>query len=708
MATIFKIHPAIGIARVGDSTSNFYLSPEKTGALPIACDQDGNAIVDKDGNEQTISSFKDRQQRVLRQAARFRVYTYDDAHPAGQEIKIGDQIEVVSQQSGQVQTGTVTDIQWTVYLANKKASWYEFQQLDGEHGYAPDHPLRNADITGADARQRLIIDPGPQTVSHAKPQARTAQFAAGQNPGVAQSFPPPLTPFSISTLGELKATAHNGYNRLIVLGGHGCSGSMKTGFGEPHIATYANNDGWFDDIADGPVTAQISFEILKINGNDVPPDVTTGKVPTSSVPVDASAWVIVGYPRYAPQIVDIITMDDLVYDVAIRYQAYNINIYGVPPFDGSQSPPDRHDLDAVQLWRENATWNPNYYPYFWRDIWPILERPNQYQWVLDFQAFGAGDPHSTGPGRPLDQTALSIPPFHDEKCEDRQTRWGMRQFVYRMFRKPGQENLLAVPPDPSHPKYQPHAMPYLCGDNPLSNVAASKFLRLTDTQLFFLRQWADGKFINEKNESLPDQADPPGVALDRGVLGNVLGGAFCPGAEACWIMRNPAIYAEPYRIKGTALSNLTTGSLSQPAIVTGADDTSDMATGLEPGDITKYSGLPWQADFNECSTQDIDITYEQWNTIYPSSVGDPVKQVPNTTYWWPSHRPMGVNQQIPTPPGSPPQYTLMEWSQGIPQSNAGDLKMVTAWKGLGFIINNAADPNGPAAYIQIERNDANL
>jgi hypothetical protein len=249
-------------------------------------------------------------------------------------------------------------------------------------------------------------------------------------------------------------------------------------------------------------------------------------------------------------------------------------------------------------------------------------------------------------------------------------------------------------------------MPYLCGDNPISNVAATKFLRLTDTQLFFLRQWANGKFINEKNEDIPGPTDPPGVALDRGVLGNVLGGAFCPGAEASWIMRNPAIYAEPYRINGVAISDLTAGSLSQPAIVTGADDTSDMATGLEPGDITKYSALPWQADFNECSTQEVDITYEKWNELYPASVGDPAQSVIQPTYWWPSHRPMGANQQIPTPPGAPTQYTLVEWSQGIPQSNAGDLKMVTAWKDLGFIISNS-DPTGPP-YIQIERNDANL
>ena len=86
-------------------------------------------------------------------------------------------------------------------------------------------------------------------------------------------------------------------------------------------------------------------------------------------------------------------------------------------------------------------------------------------------------------------------------------------------------------------------MPLLCGDNPLSNEIPSKFLRLTDTQLFLLRQWADGKFINEQLEDITPAPLPEGVALDRGVLGNALGGSFCPGAEASWIMRNPAIYS---------------------------------------------------------------------------------------------------------------------------------------------------------------------
>lgn len=730
MATKFKIHPGIGIARVGDSTSDFYLAPEGTGDLPIACDQCGNAIL-QDGKEQPVSQFKDSQQRVMRQGARFRVYIYDDKTPAGRELKIGDQITVVNPTNGQTLGGEVTDIQWTVYLANKKASWYEFQQLDGEHGYDPAHPLRNADITDANARQQLIIDPGPQTVAFWDSQKllpSAAQFAQGQNPGYAQSFPPPLQPFSITTLGELKAMRQNGHDRLVVLGGYGCSGSMQQGFGEPHISAYANNDGWFDDVSDGPVSAQIEFKIVTINGAPPPPPPAPPKPQYSTIAVDVPAWAIVGYPRYAPQIVDIITMDDLVYDVSIRYLAYDLNIYGVRPFDGNEPPLDLSDPDAVRVWRENATWNTDYYPRFCRDIWPILSRPNQYQYVMDFEAVAGGDPHNDTPGAGgnLDPTILSQPPAGGADPD-----YERRQRIYKVLRKPGQENLMGVPTNPGDPNYrpaalmrvptkpgdpdyQPAAMPLLCGDNPLSNTVPAKFLRLTDTQLFLLKQWADGKFINEHDEHLADvsatcqtpantTAEKTGVELDRGVLGNLLGGSFCPGGEAGWIMRNPAIYSAPYRIHASA--NVAPGSLSQPANVNGADTTASLKAGLEPGDLTKYSAQPWQSDFNECSTQPIDITYEQWNDIYPDSTGDPVKSDIQTIYWWPSHRPMGVLRNI-APLNDPPNYVLAEWSAGIPGSNAGDLKMVSAWKDLGFVLNTGTEdqPN----FVEVERNSANL
>jgi hypothetical protein len=164
------------------------------------------------------------------------------------------------------------------------------------------------------------------------------------------------------------------------------------------------------------------------------------------------------------------------------------------------------------------------------------------------------------------------------------------------------------------------------------------------------------------------------VALDRGVLGNALGGAFCPGAEACWIMRNPAIYSAPYRIQMAA--SATPGSLSQPAVVPGVDTPASIADGLEPGDLTKYSAVPWQADFNECTNQDVDYTYENWNLIESQSTGDTFTDLTWLTYWWPAHRP----NNVPLQGGG-----SGAWSP-TPNTHAGDLTMVTIWSQLGFVV----------------------
>ena len=639
-APTYRIHPAIGIARLGNSPDSFYIAPEQTGAAPIDCGSDGIPTA-----QQPVTSYKDEKNRIRRQAARFRIYVYDDESQQGREVKIGDKITGAQvkgrRRTGELLTGTLADIQWTVYLANKKSSWYEFDQLQGERGYAPSHKLRNQDIQDATERQDLIIDAGPRSVSWADPQRRTASFARGSSKGTPESFPPAdLAPQPITTLGELRSvTDTNGYNRLLVLGGLGNSGSAKSGLGQPSIHHYANNDGWFDDTSDGPVSAILVINVETIDGVKAAP----GTVEVLAV--DSGAWVITGYPRYAPQIVDIVTMDDLVYDVAVRKFNFDPLVYS------------------------NGAYNTDYYPYFWRDIWPILQRPYSYQFVADIDPMTGGDPHQTGvkSGGNFDPSILSIPPHANEDPQDRKNRAARRMLIWGVLRKMGQENSL----------YSEHAkqgriffaMPLLCGDNPLSNDVPSKFLRLTDTMLFLIRQWADGKFINEKSEDIQPPAEPEPIALDRGVLGNALGGAFCPGGEAGWIMRNPAIYSEAYRIH-TAPSPVP-GSLSQPTAVGGADTSSSLADGLEPGDITKYSAVPWQADFNECTNQDVDVTYEQWNVLYPDSTGDPVTDKTWVTYWWPAHRPVTVNGRA--------------WSP-TPNTNAGDLTMVSIWWQLGFVV----------------------
>ncbi|RWD96743.1 LodA/GoxA family CTQ-dependent oxidase, partial [Mesorhizobium sp.] len=304
-----------------------------------------------------------------------------------------------------------------------------------------------------------------------------------------------------------------------------------------------------------------------------------------------------------------------------------------------------------------------------------------------------------------------------------------RQYLFDLLRKPGEENLFQLDANPATRTYHLPLMPLLAGDNPITNKTVSKFLRLTDTQLFLLRQWAAGLFIDEVDAGFDPAIDPwqpykdwnvpGGRGLDQGVLSNGLGGAFCPGGEVTWIIRNPAIWREPYRIKAdpewysfalTAAqenANRWGAGVSEEGYIAYASDPlslgSDFDVGLQPGDLTKLSGLPWQADFNECSTQTIDVTYEEWNVLYPDSVGNTLLERERRvweTLWWPAHRPMQVYYPVDK------DFQFRNWARGIPQTLAGDLKMVTEWSKLGFVVRNPAgdldQPSPSIKYICVE------
>src|SRR6266446_1890728 len=103
---ILKIHPAIGIARVGDSPSSFFIGPEK----PFA----GNTGQDA-GAGTAAPPFRDGG-KVKRQAARFRIFNYP----------IGKEPEELN-----LDHPDVAEIEWTVHLANKKAAFFKF---DGQKG----------------------------------------------------------------------------------------------------------------------------------------------------------------------------------------------------------------------------------------------------------------------------------------------------------------------------------------------------------------------------------------------------------------------------------------------------------------------------------------------------------------------------------------------------------------------------------------------
>ncbi|MET7457525.1 LodA/GoxA family CTQ-dependent oxidase [Streptomyces sp. NPDC005574] len=244
-----KIHPAIGVARVGNSAEAPFIGPESPDQKPA-----------------DAGSYKDASGAIRRQAARFRVYGYNAAGEVVRELKPG--------------TEGVTEIQWTVHLANKKAAWYQFHLAldipEGKTLTAEQYGRRNADVVGAD-RKKLVNDPGSRTVRGSKTE--TQKFDTGKVMDKAVY------------LGEI-STRSDG--RLVVLGGRGNSASYKN---QP-ITGVTNNNTWYDDVSDGPVTAKVS-----IDGRDL-----------TAVP----AWVVVGPPHYAPGVKSVRTLYDLLFDVFVK------------------------------------------------------------------------------------------------------------------------------------------------------------------------------------------------------------------------------------------------------------------------------------------------------------------------------------------------------------------------------------------------------
>jgi L-lysine epsilon oxidase-like protein len=184
MDNTFRIHPAIGMARVGNS-EEYLLAPEtmagrlvregssETGGLPIKPGTEADTI--------RSSDLRDEFGALKRQAARFRIFHYpggeSETWPTGQgaEVTIGTVID----------GKTVADIIWSVHVANKKANTFvlvEDGDRQGIAGYGPGPlpPIRNPDIRGRSGDQpgdpiavlndpdrvrKLTIDPGPRTIS---------------------------------------------------------------------------------------------------------------------------------------------------------------------------------------------------------------------------------------------------------------------------------------------------------------------------------------------------------------------------------------------------------------------------------------------------------------------------------------------------------------------------------------------------------------
>ena len=292
MAKVFKIYPAVGIARVGDHADAFFVGPELACApeLDGASGLQGVSPVDLDAN---------RQGRHIHDVQERRAHS-----PPGSALShllLRARRGRRPNRSARSHRAANVEITWTVELCNRKAAWDHRIGMSGR---------RNDDVAD---RNKLVVGPIKRSVAGAR---KSSDAFIGQFFGHA-------TQAKDVDLGILKTDADG---RLIVLGGFGRAFSDGT---DPNLTSgnFGNRDGWTDDVADGPVTAQV-----KIDGQ--------------TVPMAGAARVVVGPPDFAPGIGQPVTLFDTMRQVAASL--------GVP--------------------------NPTR-PSFSRDVLPILSRCTGLRWT---------------------------------------------------------------------------------------------------------------------------------------------------------------------------------------------------------------------------------------------------------------------------------------------------------------------------------------
>lgn len=604
-----EIHPSVGVARLGNSTTEICLSPDKIGGLPFDSDVNGNLTG-------PIIDFKDAKGLIKRQGQPFKIFQEN-----GEEITLD--------------SPNVASIEWTVHLANKKAAWYQYSELQGNLLYGESNsytnqniPFRNPNILGSD-RQSLIIDPGPRSISGKQQSIGFNKENAPVNYPI--QYPSPVVKYgvAVTTLGDL-LTDNQG--RLVVLGGYGNAG------GNEPLTSYGGSSTWHDDISDGPVYCTVSF-------NDGTPA------------VNLSAWIVVGSPDFAPEIVNISNLSDTMFDVGVR----NFNLVPEMCVDG--------------------IWNTAYYANFQRDILPIINRISRYQWVSNVQ--------------PMMAFASNIFDFSDPSESNKSNRLNYLSYFRENDAQPPvppelpQEQLFKTNGDDIFPM-----MPLNSGSNSVSNTNIMKFMAIDQTQLFLLEQWANGYFINN-----PLYDPYPVNPMDAASVGNCVGLPMCPGIEVTWSMQNPIIYAAPYSIM--QFENEYWYSING---LTPSRDECE-GGGCEPGDLTKRMACPWQADFFQCTVQYINFTDPSVNKA--AQPDGSMAPLPPTyySYWWPPQSPWDVLVGEFTVEGQAatnvPAGQQMNYARGINSFT----QMVQYWYALGFIRDKNSGSNGFPFIVETERNN---
>ncbi|KAF9483975.1 hypothetical protein BDN70DRAFT_954169 [Pholiota conissans] len=451
------IYPPIGIARVGNSTEpnigdGWYYGPEVPGRY-----------------DEPPGGFKDTTGAVKRQAARFRVFAFD----ANKTVL------------GEVNANNGFTLDWTVRVANKKASWYAFMgkcSIKLVHSNQVMQPfatqIYNLMYLLPDDRHLLIVDSGEQKINKVNqaPVPLAGQFFGSKDTG------------TDVYLGEARSDEEG---RLVVLAGRGLSFSIATeGIKYPLILTDFDSPDWIDDTSDGWISVKVTH------------------LPTAkSFSPSTRARVIGTTPKFANGIYAPTTLYDVMEE-----------IYEQPKRTAAGA---AYDVGPVD---------------WYKDIWPLLVRPPLLSWV-NGQANGGHGPN--GPGNFYD------PKWQEVLSDSSEDNKPQRKGILGRMRLPETN---AKYDKARGGQAFPYFMPWLSGDGGRATPGdPTTFSSITELQYDRLVKWSDGYFTSNTSckcgslcqcsppgdiEEVPLQ-DRPGQ-LTKASLEATIGAPLYPGIELSW------------------------------------------------------------------------------------------------------------------------------------------------------------------------------
>lgn len=444
--------------------------------------------------------------------------------------------------------------------------------------------------------------------------------------------------------------------RLLVVPGKGAGASATPG--NP-IKSFSDNDGWYDDWCDGPVNASVTLK-------------------DSSRLTAESAWVTCCGPNFSPEINAFITLYDVIRDTMINGKVFAGKKALLPSLKPKLS--------------------------FLEEIYPLFLRLGQMEWVA-----AASNLRQAW----IDVKSFLNEDYMDKLADPSKKNRAFRQSILKKFRNPSNKDV------------DEFKLPYMMGSGANYDSSPASWFIMPKLQYDILEKWAKGEFINDLNrkeskirsiEDVPLEHQPD--TLTRAALEPCSGGAFHPGVELTWPLRQEALFSDkhPFRIKlgkrKSLLQNDIVGRLLTPQTTFNRKDSMDGNPAHQsgeaytfvpgegapigpqmPGDLTRWMGLPWFGDAFSCG-----LAVDSAND-FPQAI------------WWPALTPIDVLPEISFKQLSSNDLSDSEklkffenrvpWVRGIRGIGLhveasyidGLVRAVDLWSGFGFVIKKKRPEN---------------